>query len=226
MEFRTRVTLLSQPYGFKYVSYIGMKPLGSWGSPPIAAVTDETSKAPPNPLDPEAQAAAPIEASSAHYVRLVAGLGSLTFEGIKTSWEDLPELLKKVPDRPNTVLEFATSGNDLTIAQAEALQSRVIGASQPFGFKYVSNIGNHPMGSKGSAQTTGNHGDALEILYGDWTGMLGDTFVVMTFGPANTWKAKGAREAPVNIGTYSVDLTEQPPLLDLYKDEVRVMETP
>ena len=86
-----------------------------------------------------------------HFVRLVLGKDRMTFEGKDTTWDELPELLRKVPNKERTVLEIAVTSDDIgdekknkTIAKASLLARQV-------GLEYLSDIGVHPLGSKGSA---------------------------------------------------------------------------
>ena len=93
-----------------------------------------------------------------HFVRLVVARNKMTFEGRETTWEDLPRLLKEIPDRPNTVLELAfpaeimvsSTGqdHDLTL-EARAKAARL---AQEHGFAYLSDIGLHMLGSRGTAR--------------------------------------------------------------------------
>jgi hypothetical protein len=85
-----------------------------------------------------------------HFVRIVVGKESMTFEGKETTWQELPALLEKVPDRQQTVLEVAKASDDLSSEQRDMIR-RAIPLSQRFGFEYVSDIGVHPLGSTGTA---------------------------------------------------------------------------
>jgi beta-lactamase regulating signal transducer with metallopeptidase domain len=84
------------------------------------------------------------------FVRMVVGLGALNFEGKSTTWEQLPELFAKVPDRTNTVLELAVSSDNYTMGQLSELQVRATLLSRSAGFEYLSFIGVHPLASLGS----------------------------------------------------------------------------
>jgi hypothetical protein len=125
-EAIAKAVALSTELNFKYVSFVGIKSFA--GGKLFKAPKDGTRK----------------------FVRLVIGKDTMTFEGQEISWEDLPKLLEAVPDRENTVLEIALAPEDLS---KETLDKAIRGvrlASQ-FGFEYLSHIGVHPLGSKGSA---------------------------------------------------------------------------
>jgi len=81
------------------------------------------------------------------FVRLVVGHNSLTFEGEKTTWERLPELLEKVPNRASTVLEVGVESDQFTLAQDREARARASGLSEKFGFEYLSYVGVQPLGS-------------------------------------------------------------------------------
>ncbi len=86
-----------------------------------------------------------------YFVRLVLGEnGALTFEGQSTTWEELPLLLEDVPNRAQTVLEFAIALDRLSVADVDITRRRAVRFIKRFGFKYFSYIGVHPLGSKGS----------------------------------------------------------------------------
>ena len=85
------------------------------------------------------------------FVRLVVAPDAMTFQGQQTTWEQLPELLESVTNRPKSVLEFATSTDEFTVAQVNELQERSRRLSEQFGFEYMSNIGVHSLGTLGTA---------------------------------------------------------------------------
>ena len=85
-----------------------------------------------------------------HFVKIVAGKDSLTFEGTETTWEKLPALLEKVPDREQTVLEIAIASNELSAGLRDEAEGNALRMARRFGFEYLSNVGVHPLGSKGS----------------------------------------------------------------------------
>jgi hypothetical protein len=85
-----------------------------------------------------------------HFVTIVIGEDKMTFQGQEVDWEQLPALLEKVPDRPQTVLQVAVTSEDIehrdnwneTLARVGELHHR-------YGFEYPSIIGVHPLGTKG-----------------------------------------------------------------------------
>lgn len=88
---------------------------------------------------------------SRHFVRVVVvQQTNLTFQGEATTWEKLPDQLAEVADRDRTVLELATDSDQATLAQFQPIQGRIAALSQEYGFEYLSLIGVHPPGSKGS----------------------------------------------------------------------------
>jgi len=88
-----------------------------------------------------------------HFVRLVLGDGKLTFEGNDVTWKTLGERLGELENRAHTVLEFAVSSEDLTLAQFNEAQARANELSKRFGFEHFSYVGVQPVGSKGSPST-------------------------------------------------------------------------
>ncbi|MHC4575218.1 MAG: M56 family metallopeptidase, partial [Planctomycetota bacterium] len=84
-----------------------------------------------------------------HFVRLVVGRDRMTFEGKEVTWEDLPQLLEKVPHRNNTVLTLAIASHDITLAEKNEAVARAATLAKNFRFEYLSFVGVHPLGSKG-----------------------------------------------------------------------------
>ncbi len=84
-----------------------------------------------------------------YFVLIVVGKDAMTFEGQETTWEELPPLLEKVPNRRQTVLAVAVASNDMTLKEANEAQSRALGLALSFGFEYLSYVGVHPLGAKG-----------------------------------------------------------------------------
>jgi beta-lactamase regulating signal transducer with metallopeptidase domain len=83
-----------------------------------------------------------------HFVMLViAPDGNMTFQGSETNWEKLPTLLEQVPDRGHTVLCLAWTSDQVTVGQLN--EARVGQLAQQLGFEYLSNVGEHPLGSMG-----------------------------------------------------------------------------
>jgi len=85
------------------------------------------------------------------FVRIVAGPnGQLTFEGQQTSWDTLADLLEKVPNRSETVLEFAIATEDISVREMDEARTRAMLDANRFDFLHGSYIGVHPLGSKGT----------------------------------------------------------------------------
>ena len=89
------------------------------------------------------------------FVRLVIALNEITFEGIKTTWEKLPNLLEKIPDRKNTVFELAQEYNYNNEGDFVNAFGKAVRLSRKFNFKHISNIGYKMLGSKGTVQYKG-----------------------------------------------------------------------
>ena len=88
-----------------------------------------------------------------NFVRLVVGPDTMTFEGKDIAWEALPEALKKITGRQNTVIEFAQPDN----ANPDMIAfGKLINLAQNFNFNHVSDIGEKPLGSKGTVRYTGS----------------------------------------------------------------------
>ncbi len=73
----------------------------------------------------------------------------MTFEGQAVTWEQLPLLLDKVPDRDHTVLTLAVASDETTLAEKNQSVGRVSALQKQFGFEYFSYVGVHPLGSEG-----------------------------------------------------------------------------
>ena len=97
-----------------------------------------------------------------YYVRLVVGKDKMTFQGQEVTWEELPPLLEKVPNRHQTVFQIAsTSWEDViddpdkkTIYYSAEFDASNLKASKlcdSFGFEYFSFAGVHPLGMKGNS---------------------------------------------------------------------------
>jgi hypothetical protein len=87
----------------------------------------------------------------------VIGKDRMTFEGQKTTWETLPQLLEKVPNRSITVLELAVSSPEIAYVPGtreenenfKLINWRMFKLQAEYGFEYLSHVGIHPLGSKG-----------------------------------------------------------------------------
>ncbi len=84
------------------------------------------------------------------FARLVLGKDKMTFEGQETTWDELPKIFEKFPDKENTVLQVAVTDDEAvstkTLMRALNLVSH--------GFKGGSYTGVHPLGTKGDPPTT------------------------------------------------------------------------
>jgi beta-lactamase regulating signal transducer with metallopeptidase domain len=123
-EATVNAARLASQFGFKYLSYVGTQGLGTKGSP----------------------------AETLRRVRVVTDGEALTLDGEKTTWDDLSKSLEELPDRPNTIVEFAMSSADFTVALANESFARVRLTAAPLGFKEVTDIGVRPLGSKAGAK--------------------------------------------------------------------------
>jgi hypothetical protein len=85
-----------------------------------------------------------------YFVRLVVGEDHMTFEGKDTTWEELPKLLQKVPNREHTALEVAIPSDEVTLQHKSSAVGRAERLARQSEFEYLSFIGVHPLGSKGS----------------------------------------------------------------------------
>ncbi|MHC4625298.1 MAG: DUF4097 family beta strand repeat-containing protein, partial [Planctomycetota bacterium] len=114
----------------------------------VSYSSDEAKERRPSPKDTEAVSPICPPAHQRHFVRLVVGPDKMTFEGQQVTWEDLPKLLEKVPQRSNTVFTLALASNDMTLAQKNEATGRAGALAKEFGFDHLSYIGVHPLGSK------------------------------------------------------------------------------
>ncbi len=126
---------LQRRLGFEYVSDVGIHPLGTKAGAPHT-VPVEGAKSATRPR---------------HFVQIVVGKEKTTFQGQETTWEELPGLLEKVPHREHTVLAVAIASADMKGQPLKQAILRAMLLEQRFGFEYVSDVGVHPLGSKGEA---------------------------------------------------------------------------
>ncbi|MBP7049607.1 MAG: hypothetical protein KBE65_01185 [Phycisphaerae bacterium] len=82
-----------------------------------------------------------------HFATVVVGEGKMTFQGQEATWEQLPALLDKVPERPQTVLQFAVTSQGME--NRDDTVGRLGELCRRYGFEYLSFIGVHPLGTKG-----------------------------------------------------------------------------
>ena len=92
-----------------------------------------------------------VTAPNPHLVRLVVGQDALAFEGQRTTWDELPQLLQKIPQaqRGATMLEIAVESNDITVGRFFEAQARASQLVKELGLSAVSFVGVHPLDSKG-----------------------------------------------------------------------------
>jgi protein involved in polysaccharide export with SLBB domain/beta-lactamase regulating signal transducer with metallopeptidase domain len=91
-------------------------------------------------------------------VRIVVGAEKMTLEGKETTWEKAKEELAKLPNRNDLVLEVAVASDQMTLAQHNEAVSKGILLASELKFKYLSDVGVHPLGSKGGQTPTEEKG--------------------------------------------------------------------
>ena len=98
----------------------------------------------PSSDEPDTESATSSRIRQRHFVRVVVGKDQITVEGTSRK---LPfeARLKAVPNRPHTVLEYATTP-DCT----RDMQDQVFALALKLGFEYFSLVGTHPLDSIGS----------------------------------------------------------------------------
>jgi hypothetical protein len=108
-----------------------------------------------------------LTGSHRKFVRVVVDKAAMTFEGQPTTWEEVGALLAQVTDRTNTVLECAVTSDQITVQQQDEWSVKCVTLAQPLGFEYVSFIGIHPLGSKGTPVSGGvTSGAAGSLAFG------------------------------------------------------------
>jgi protein involved in polysaccharide export with SLBB domain len=126
---------LAKSLGYAGTSYVGVQS-------PIAVATSAngTDKAP-----------AKGRTDRRYFVRLVVGMDRMTFQGRDVTWQELPAILEKLPNRSSTVLELASASGGLTVEHFDAAVAQVNPLVTQHELEYLSFVGTHPLGSKGSA---------------------------------------------------------------------------
>ncbi len=81
-------------------------------------------------------------------VRIVVGPEKMTLEGKETTWDKAKEELAKLPNRGDLVLEVAVASDQMTLKQHQEAVGRGMQLASQLSFKYVSDVGVHPLGSK------------------------------------------------------------------------------
>ncbi len=85
-----------------------------------------------------------------HFVTVVVGPDTMTFEGQQVDWDQLAASLEEVPDRPQTVFQIATTSQDIEQrGDWNNIRGRLVSLSHRYNFEYPSLIGVHPLGAKG-----------------------------------------------------------------------------
>jgi beta-lactamase regulating signal transducer with metallopeptidase domain len=77
----------------------------------------------------------------AQSVTILVSPTNISFEGTPTTWDDLPAMMQKVPNRPGTILAFALSSDEMTIKQHNEALARVVELAHRFHFRYASDTG-------------------------------------------------------------------------------------
>lgn len=122
----------------------------------------ESTADPSSEIEQENEGAEPT-----NFVRIVVdSKDNMTFEGKPTTWARLPALLKTIPNREQTVLEFAIDSEDVTIGRLNELKALSAILADVHGFKYSSDIGVHPLGSKGTKSKPAHISSGAAFQYG------------------------------------------------------------
>ena len=157
-EIVARAAAEAKKAGLDYASYIGIHELGSKGSESVNVGKETAGAAPAIPSK-----------KPKHFVRLVVGKDSLRFvpseadrqPGQKTTWNELPQLLEKVPNRSDTVFEVAIESEELSVGELNSTQGRAAALVQMFGFQYSSYVGVQPnQQADNPANDPHSHGDS------------------------------------------------------------------
>lgn len=94
---------------------------------------------------------------AARFVRLVVGKDQMTFEGEPVTYDKLADAVAKTPDLSDTVFQVAVDSGDVTVGRLNEAVGAASTIVQQLGMKYVTEIGVHPLGTKGGDETTGAH---------------------------------------------------------------------
>lgn len=86
-------------------------------------------------------------------VRIVVGAEKMTLDGKETTWDKAKEELAKLPNRGDLVLEVAVASDQMTLKQHQEAVGRGMQLAAQLSFKYVSDVGVHPLGSKAGDET-------------------------------------------------------------------------
>jgi hypothetical protein len=148
---RARASELREEFDFEYLSLVGTQPFGAKGAPTHYIPADAKAQKIARPD----QLTATPPGRPRHAVKLVVGAERMTFEGEEVTWGELPGLLKKVPDRSQTVLEVsyvtAFPREDFMREVTKDFAWRSAGRlCEQYGFEYLSFTGSCPLGTKGT----------------------------------------------------------------------------
>jgi hypothetical protein len=128
-------------------------PGGSGRGASVASADTVPDSTPPTPST-QPGVSTTVVVTTTHYVRVVVDNGlSMSFQGQPTNLAALASQLQQIPDPPNTVIEIAYASDAVTMAEFNRVQSTCIGVVQQLHFKYLSNIGQQDMRSKGPADS-------------------------------------------------------------------------
>jgi hypothetical protein len=90
-----------------------------------------------------------------YFVTMVVGPDRMTFEGRAVTWEQLAAVFERVPNRPVTVFQIATTSEDIEQrSDWNNIHERLVFLSHRYSFEYPSLIGVHPLGTKGGPPQT------------------------------------------------------------------------
>jgi hypothetical protein len=149
-EARGRASRLAREYGFEYLSFVGVHPLGSKGD-----ASQIIRKSPEGEITlPLAAVTTGARVRQLHFVQLVVGENRMTFEGRDTTWEELPTSLEQIPNRDRTVLCLAVASDEVSSKQKDEALASAGRLAQEYGFEYLSFVGVHPLGSTGGPSQT------------------------------------------------------------------------
>ena len=73
------------------------------------------------------------------------------------TYDKLADAVAKTPDLSDTVFQVAVDSGDVTVGRLNEAVGAASTIVQQLGMKYVTEIGVHPLGTKGGDETTGAH---------------------------------------------------------------------
>ncbi|HTL30544.1 MAG TPA: M56 family metallopeptidase, partial [Tepidisphaeraceae bacterium] len=110
---------------------------------------------------------APTTAQVYRAVRIVVGTQKITLEGKKTTWEDAKKTLLDLPNRSEVVLEVAVASDEMTLKQHQDVITQGMVLANELKFKYLSDVGVQPLGSKAGDPPTTQPSSAPDPRAGD-----------------------------------------------------------